>query len=48
MFLQTKEAAIKALVEIDDQGGKNKFSYKFIILIIYYNACGWVCLYENL
>lgn len=32
MFLQTKEAAIKALVEIDDQGGKNKFSYKFIIL----------------
>lgn len=24
IFLQTKEAAIKALVELDDQGGKDK------------------------
>lgn len=24
MFWQTKEAAIKALVELDDQGGKNQ------------------------
>lgn len=26
IFLQTKEAAIKALVELDDQGGKDKFN----------------------
>lgn len=26
VFLQTKEAAIKALVELDDQGGKDSFS----------------------
>lgn len=24
-FFQTKEAAIKALVELDDQGGKDEF-----------------------
>lgn len=30
VFLQTKEAAIKALVELDDQGGKD--SLKFCIL----------------
>jgi hypothetical protein len=27
MFLQTKEAAIKALVELDDQGGKDSYYY---------------------
>lgn len=26
IFFQTKEAAIKALVELDDQGGKNNFN----------------------
>lgn len=33
IFLQTKEAAIKALVELDDQGGKDKFN------IIYISRC---------
>lgn len=33
MFLQTKEAAIKALVELDDQGGKDELiNIKYVLV----------------
>jgi hypothetical protein len=32
-FLQTKEAAIKALVELDDQGGKDELiNIKYVLV----------------